>query len=106
MSKCVTTQKGLFGQLVHYEDGVRVGESWPSLFGGSWDHYSDEGTYCGHSEPGLFADLEHYDASGAHVGYSQDKLFCTDHVMDDGSSGYSVDTLCGSETFCDFDPFS
>ena len=30
------TIKGFFDQLVHYKDGIKVGESWPSFFKGSY----------------------------------------------------------------------
>lgn len=62
------TVKGLFGQLIHYKDGKRVGESWKGLFGDSYVHYNNQNEYVGRSDPGLLADQIHRDANGKYAG--------------------------------------
>ena len=75
MSKQITSVKGLFGQIIHYEDGRRVGESWPGLFEGSYDHYDADGRYAGYSDPGIVAELVHHDERGVYVGKTYTGLF-------------------------------
>lgn len=105
MSTKIETIEGLFGEKIHYENGVKVGESWPGLFGGSYNHYDANGNYVGESMPGVFADQVHYDACGRHTGSSMRGIFMTHTIMDDGTGGETIDTLLGSESFLDFDPF-
>lgn len=75
MVKRINTIKGIWGQLIHYQDGVKVGESWPGLFDGSYDHYDANGSYAGHSDPGIVADLVHHDKHGSYISETYDGLF-------------------------------
>ena len=68
MSKIFKSIRGLFGQTIHYRDGVKVVESWPGLFEGSYEHYDADGKYAGYSDPGLVADLVHYNEHGGYTG--------------------------------------
>ena len=68
MKRRIKSVKGLFGQLIHYEDGIKTGESWPGFFEGSSDHYDANGKYAGYSDPGIVADLIHYDKHGVYAG--------------------------------------
>ena len=68
MSRIIKSIKGLFDQLIHYEDGIKTGESWPGLFEGSYEHYSANGKYAGYSDPDIVADLIHYDEYGGYTG--------------------------------------
>ena len=60
--------KGLFGQIIHYEDGRYAGESWLGLFKESFEHYDATGKYAGYSDPGIIADLIHHDEYGGYTG--------------------------------------
>lgn len=75
MSQRIKSIKGLFGQIIHYEDGVKVGESWPGLFSGTQKNYDASGRYVGYSSPGMIADLVHYDEHGKHIGSTCTGLF-------------------------------
>ena len=68
MKRRIKSVKGLFGQLIHYEDGINVGESWPGLFEGSYEHYDANGKYAGYSDPSIVADLIHHDEHGGYDG--------------------------------------
>ena len=68
MSTRLKSIKGLFGQLIHYEDGIKIGESWPGLFEGSYELYDANGKYAGYSDPGIVADLIHHDEYGGYAG--------------------------------------
>jgi len=105
MAKHISTVEGLFGEKLHYENGVKVGESWPGLFGGSWNHYDADGNYTGESMPGVIADQVHYDAQGNHAGYTMRGVLLHHTCMDDGTGGETIDTLLGSKSVFDFDPF-
>ena len=105
MAKRIKTIKGLFGQLIHYEDGVKIGESWNGFFEGSYTHYDSNGNYTGRSDPGIVADLIHHDEHGSHAGSTYTGLFGDKkHYDQDGYVGSSYDSLSG---FCtdviDFD---
>ena len=102
MAEKIETLEGLFGEKIHYRDGEKIGESWPGLLGGSYDHYDAQGNPLGSSEPGLFADLEHYDARGEHVGSTQRGLLGTwEHYDREGHWGTTNDTLWGETTWID-----
>ena len=75
MSKIIKSIEGLFGQIIHYKDGVKVGESWPGLFEGSQNHYDAEGRYVGYSGRGMIADLVHHDEHGNYIGETHTGLF-------------------------------
>ena len=68
MNTKLKSVKGLFGQIIHYKDGIKVGESWPGLFKGSYDHYDANGKYAGYSDPGIVTDLIHHDKHGGYAG--------------------------------------
>ena len=68
MSRRIKSIKGLFGQIIHYKGGVKVGESWPGLFKGSYEHYDANGKYAGYSDPGIVADLIHHDKHSSYAG--------------------------------------
>ena len=75
MSKRIKSMKGLFGQLIHYEDGIKVGESWPGLFDGSLSQYDADGRYIGYSDRGMIADLVHHDEHGGYIGETYTGVF-------------------------------
>jgi len=105
MSSQIETIDGLFGEKLHYKDGEKVGESWPGLFGGTYNHYDRDGAFIGESMPGVFADEVHYDSEGRRRGVSCHGAVFTETWMDDGSSGETMDSVLGSESLFDFDPF-
>ena len=100
MSKRIKSVKGLFGQTIHYENGVKVGESWPGLFEGSMNHYDASGKYAGYSDRGLIADQVHHDADGRYINettrglFGQKKHYSADH----GYVGETWDGLFGDTT--------
>ena len=67
MKRRIKSHKGFFGQLIHYEDGIKIGESWPGLFEGSYEHYDANGKYVGYSDPGIVVDLIHHDEHGGYA---------------------------------------
>ena len=75
MSKRIKSIKGLFGQIIHYEDGIKVGESWPGLFEGSQSHYDADDRYIGYSDRGMIADLVHHDEHGNYIGETHTGLW-------------------------------
>ena len=99
MSKRIESVKGLFGQMIHYKDGVKVGESWPGLFEGSWDHYDAGGRYTGYSDPGLVSDLVHHDAQGRRIGSTHTGFFGQKKHEINGMHGESWDSFTGESTF-------
>jgi len=99
MKKRIHTIKGFFGQLLHYQDGVKIGESWSGLFQGSYDHYDANGQYAGYSDPGIVADLVHHDEHGSYVGETHSGLFDQKiHYDTQGYAGSSYDGLFGDHT--------
>jgi len=105
MSQRIKSIKGLFGQIIHYEDGSKVGESWPGLFSGTQKHYDASGRYIGYSSPGMIADLVHYDAHGNYIGethtglFGQKKHYSTDHgYIGKTWEAFSGDTIDLMET--------
>jgi len=111
MSKQIKSIKGLFGQIIHYENGVRVGESWPGLFKGSYDHYDASGRYTGYSDPGMIANMVHHDKHGSYVGETHTGLFGQEkhYIADHGYTGETWDTPAGESTDLfdnPIDPFS
>jgi len=75
MSRRIHSVKGLFGQTIHYEDGIKVGESWPGLLRSSLNHYDAEGRYIGYSDCGMIADLAHHNKHGNYIGETHIGLF-------------------------------
>lgn len=68
MKRRIKSIKGLFGQIIHYKDGIKIGESWPGLFEESYEHYDANGKYAGYSDSGIVADLIHHDEQGGYAG--------------------------------------
>ena len=95
MSKIIKSIEGLFGQIIHYEDGIKVGESWPGLFEDSQNHYDADGRYVGYSDRGMIADLVHHDAYGNYIGETHTGLFGQ-------KKHYSADRRYIGETWEDF----
>lgn len=86
--------KGLFGQTIHYKDGVKVGETWDGLLPGTKNHYDANGRFSGSSSPGFFADQVHYDEHGNRLGESWTDAFgTTRHYDENGRAGTSYDSL-------------
>ena len=75
MRRRVKSIKGLFGQTIHYEDGVKIGENWPGLFEGSQNHYDAGGRHMGYSDRGIIADQVHHDEHGSYVGETHTGFF-------------------------------
>ena len=75
MTRKLKNVKGLFGQTIHYENGVRVGESWPGLFEGSQKHYDATDKYVGYSDRGIFAEQVYHDEHGGYIGETHTGLF-------------------------------
>lgn len=101
MSK-IRTEKGLFGQDIHYKDGVRIGESWDGLVPGSKNHYDANGRFIGYSDRGFFADQVHHDASGTRVGETwSDSFGVSRHYDDRGRKGTSYSDPLGTTSFFD-----
>ncbi len=100
MSERIDTVEGLFGEKIHYKDGVRVGESWEGFFPGSYTHYDAEGNRTGSSDLGVFSDMNHYDRDGNYAGYSQRGILGgMNHYDEDGKyQGSSYDSLFGTTT--------
>jgi hypothetical protein len=94
--------KGLFGQTIHYKDGVRIGETWDSIFSGVKNHYDANGSYAGSSSKGIFADEVHYDRYGGYVGSSHKNAFGgVNHYGNNGSFASSDDGLFATSTYID-----
>ena len=100
MSKRIKSIKGLFGQTIHYSDGIKVGESWPGLFEGIQNHYNATDKRVGHSAPGVFADLVHYDERGSCVGSTHTGAFGqkNHYSAKYGYIGSTWDSLAGEST--------
>jgi len=75
MSKKGYSQRGLFGDINHYDaNGKKIGESRPGIFGG-YTNYDAKGNKVGHSDPGFFGGYNHYDNHGKKTGHSDPSLF-------------------------------
>ncbi|MGN1338319.1 MAG: CFI-box-CTERM domain-containing protein [Candidatus Coprovivens sp.] len=69
------SEKGLFGEYIHYDEkGNKVGKSIPGLFG-EYINYDNKGNKIGKSIPGLFGDYINYDNKGNKVSRSEKGLF-------------------------------
>lgn len=100
MSKIIKSIEGLFGQIIHYEDGIKVGESYPCLFKGSFGHYDSDGKYAGYSDPGIVADLVHHNKLSGYVGETHSGLFGEKkhYSADRGYVGETWEGLVGETT--------
>jgi len=97
MSKRIQSIKGLLGQIIHFKDGVKVGESWDGLIPGTKKHYSANGEYVGSSTSGFFADEVHYNQYGGRIGESwTDDFGTTRHYDANGRVGTSYDGFIGT----------
>lgn len=103
MSERIETIEGIFGEKIHYKDGVKIGESWEGFFPGSYDHYDAEGNRTGSSDVGLFSNYNHYDNEGRYTGYSQRGILGGMNHYDEngGYCGSSYDSLLGTITDID-----
>ena len=114
MGDRIKSIKGLFGQNIHYKDGIKVGESWLGLFEGTQNHYDATGKRVGHSVPSVFADLVHYDEHGSCVGLTHTGAFGQKNHYSakygyigstwDGLIGESTDISDESDFFGSHDP--
>ena len=44
MGKDGYSREGFFGEIIHYDNkGHKIGESWPSFFGGGYNNYDNKG---------------------------------------------------------------
>lgn len=109
MSRRIKSIKGLFGQTIHYSDGIKVGESWPGLFSGIQKHYDANGRYVGYSTPSMIVDSVHHDERGGYIGetrlgfFGQKKHYSVDH----GYIGETWDGFAGDATdLVDSDDFA
>ena len=66
VSRKIENRVGLFGTVSHYENGRKIGESRPSLFGGS-KFYDNRGRKVGESHVGFFSNSL-YDSRGRKIG--------------------------------------
>ena len=108
MPRNIHSVDGAFGQKIHYDEyGNYIGESWPGLIEGTYNHYNADGQFAGYSDPGLFADLVHHDASGHYQGETWSGIADGHkvHYDTDGYAGDSWDSLLGSDTELFDDPF-
>ena len=100
MKRKIKSHKGLFGQVIHYTDGIKVGKSWPGLFDGSYKHYDANGKYVGYSDPGIVADLVHYNEYGGYAGTTYTSLLGEKrhYDVDHGYVGESWEGLISETT--------
>lgn len=69
------SERGLFGDIHHYDEhGHKTGTSRPGFFGG-YTNYDAKGNKVGHSDPGFFGGYNHYDNHGKKTGHSDPSLF-------------------------------
>jgi len=97
------TIKGFFDQLVHYKDGIKVGESWPSFFKGSYTHYDTDGSSIGYSDPSLFGSYVHHNEFGGRIGetWTDDFGVSRHYSADKGYIGSSYDGFVSRTTHID-----
>ena len=96
--KYIRTEKGICGELFHYDErGHLIGESRPGFIPGTYNHYDNEG-YSGYSQEGLIAVWNHYGDDGHYIGSSSHGLMSTNHVCDD-VAGSSWEDPYGADTY-------
>lgn len=89
--------KGLWGQIIHFKNGVRVGETWDGIIPGSKKHFDADRSYAGSSTSGFIADQVHYNQHGGHIGESwTDDFGTTRHYDANGRVGTSYDGIMGT----------
>ncbi|MBP3655763.1 MAG: hypothetical protein J6K32_03615 [Clostridia bacterium] len=97
--------KGYLGQMIHYKDGRKIGESWPGLHEGSQTHYDADGRRIGRTDRGILADSVHRDAQGRRVGETRtDDNGVSRHDDRNGRAGMSYDDPIGRTTRLDDRP--
>ena len=97
--KRIKSYKGIFGQIEHFENGVKIGESWQGMFEGSYKHYDADGSYMGRSDRGFIADQVHRDEYGSYIGETHTGLFAQKkHYSENGFAGKTWDDLLGGTT--------
>ena len=97
MSKRIQSIKGVFGQIIHFKDGVKAGETWDGLIPGTKNHYNADGSFAGSSAPGFLADEVHCDQYGSRIGESWTNDFgTTRHYDESGRVGTSYDGIMGT----------
>ena len=110
------SERGLFGDINHYdENGRKIGHSSPGLFGdytnydasgrkvgrssrgvfGGYNHYDNNGRKIGRSDPGMFGSYTHRSASGKEVGRSDPGMFGS-YNHHDGGGCYVATCVYGS----------
>lgn len=91
------SERGLFGDIHHYDEkGKKTGTSRPGLFGG-YTNYDTKGNKVGRSDPGIFGGYNHYDNHGKKIGHSDPGLFGSykHYDTDHNSTGSSDPNLFG-----------
>lgn len=69
------SERGLFGDIHHYDEhGHKTGTSRPGMFGG-YTNYDAKGNKVGRSDPGFFGGYNHYDNHGRKTGHSDPGMF-------------------------------
>ena len=101
--KHIRTEKGLFGELIHYsEENGYEGVSVPGLIPGTYDHYTPDQGYVGHSDPGILSDMMHYNENGLQGVSSPGLIAGENHYsFEDGLIGQSFGDDFGADTYLD-----
>jgi hypothetical protein len=100
MGKDGYSREGFFGEIIHYDSkGHKIGESWPSFFGGGYNNYDSKGHKTGETRPGFFG-YNTYDNHGHKTGSSSLGLFGTNHYDSSGHrTGTSMPGFIGTKTY-------
>ena len=100
MGKDGYSREGFFGEIIHYDSkGHKIGESWPSFFGGGYNNYDNKGHKTGETRPGFFG-YNTYDNSGHKTGSSSPGLFGTNHYDLSGhKTGTTIPSFTGTKTY-------
>jgi len=100
MGKDGYSREGFFGEIIHYDSkGHKIGESWPSFFGGGYNNYDSKGHKTGETRPGFFG-YNTYDNHGHKTGSSSPGLFGTNHYDSSGHrAGTTVPSFIGTKTY-------
>ena len=100
MGKDGYSREGFFGEIIHYDSkGHKIGESWPSFFGGGYNNYDNKGNKTGETRPGFFG-YNTYDNHGHKTGSSSPGLFGTNHYDSSGHrTGTTVPSFIGTKTY-------
>ncbi|MBR6229150.1 MAG: hypothetical protein IKQ97_05385 [Eubacterium sp.] len=88
-------RRGLFGDIIHYDEhGKKIGVSKRGFFG-SYTDYDASGKKIGRTQEGFFGRYKYYDNRGNQTGYSDPAMFVgTNHYDKSGNRvGHSDPTL-------------